>query len=105
MNIKYLIKMNIILSVLVTISILATSCYKEEINAEADAIVPGTGLMDWSSETHSGEAIPNYDMVFSQDAVNRIDIVISAENWKFMLDDLTENLGESGSGEIILLLQ
>ncbi|MCB2195675.1 MAG: CotH kinase family protein [Bacteroidetes bacterium] len=90
--------MNIILSILVTISVIATSCYKEEINAEADAIVPGTGLMDWSSETHSGEAIPNYDMVFSQDAVNRIDIVISAENWKFMLDDLTENLGEFGSG-------
>ena len=69
-----------------------TSCYKEEI-----AVAPGEGLADWTSETHSNEAIPNYGEVFPQDLVNKLVIVINPLDWIAMLDDLTENIGEFGT--------
>ncbi len=53
----------------------------------------------WSEETHSNDVEPDYDTVFPQDEVNRIDIVISAENWETMLADMTDLMGEFGSGE------
>ena len=84
--------MNFFLSFVLALSLSVTSCYKEEI------IFPGTGLADWNPETHSGEALPNYDKVFPQDKVNRIDIVIDPNDWKSMLKELTSNLGEFGSG-------
>ncbi len=35
--------------------------------------------------SHSNDADPDYDTVFPQDEVNRIDITISEENWEAML--------------------
>lgn len=92
MGIKYLIKMNIFLSFVLAVSLLATSCYKEEI------VYPGTGLADWSADTHSGQATPNYEIVFPQDKVNRIDLVIGSDAWESMLQNLTDYLGEFGTG-------
>jgi spore coat protein CotH len=43
---------------------------------------------------------PNYDIVFPQDEVNEITIQITPENWQAMLDDMTENYGEQGSGRV-----
>jgi len=40
---------------------------------------------------------PNYAKAFPQDTVARIDITISAENWKIMRDDMTSMLGEFGT--------
>ena len=71
---------------------------KEEI-VENEDVIPGEGLADWTSETHSSDASPNYSIVFPQDKVNRIDIVIDSDDWQFMLDDLTENIGPFGSGK------
>ncbi len=51
----------------------------------------------WGMETHSKEAEPNYEVVFPQDSVNRIKITITADNWKVMMDDMTEMMGEFGS--------
>ena len=51
---------------------------------------------EWSEETHSNSADPNYDMVFPQDAVNTINITISPENWQMIMDDMTEHYGEFG---------
>ncbi len=51
----------------------------------------------WGAETHSKEAEPNYEVVFSQDEVNRLDITISPENWQVMLDDMTSLYGEFGA--------
>ncbi len=42
---------------------------------------------------------PDYATVFPQDEINEITIQISPENWQIMLDDMTENYGEQGSGE------
>lgn len=52
----------------------------------------------WSAATHSNDAAPNYDVVFPEDEVLRLDITIDSENWAAMLANLTELLGEPGSG-------
>ncbi|QRN82764.1 CotH kinase family protein [Chloroflexota bacterium] len=48
---------------------------------------------------HSNDADPDYDTVFPQDEVNRIDITISEENWDAMLADMTELYGEFGQSD------
>lgn len=52
----------------------------------------------WTEETHGKSVDADYDMVFPQDAVNRIDITISSENWQAMMDNMTELYGEQGDG-------
>ena len=50
----------------------------------------------WTEATHGDTADPDYSTVFPQDAVNRIDITISEENWEAMLADMTDLYGEFG---------
>ena len=45
-------------SFLLAFGILITSCYKEEIVPEEKSVIPGTGLADWTAETHGDELIP-----------------------------------------------
>ncbi len=52
----------------------------------------------WSEKTHSDQVEPDYETVFPQDQVNRIDIEISEENWDIMLADMTNLMGEFGRG-------
>lgn len=52
---------------------------------------------DWTTETHSKDAEPNFDEVFDDTAVKRLDIVISSTNWQSMLADLTAMYGTFGS--------
>jgi len=89
--------MNGLLILILSLLVLNTSCYNEEV-VKDDDVIPGTGLSDWTFETHSGDALPNYDQVFPQDKVNRVDLVISADDWDDMLQDLTDNIGPFGSG-------
>ncbi|MDY7078197.1 MAG: CotH kinase family protein, partial [Chloroflexota bacterium] len=51
----------------------------------------------WSEETHDKSADPDYDVVFPQDEVNRIDIVIEPENWQAMMDDMTSLYGAAST--------
>ena len=51
----------------------------------------------WNEATHGNDTAPNYETVFPQEAVNRIDITISAENWQVMLNDMTEKYGAFGT--------
>jgi spore coat protein H len=69
-----------------------SSCYKEV------EIVPGEGFEDWSYSTHGADASPDYDMVYPQDKVNRMDIVIDEDDWQTMLDDLDDLYGSSSGG-------
>jgi spore coat protein H len=52
----------------------------------------------WSEATHGPDGSPNYDVVFAQNRVGRIDVEISPENWQKMLDDMTEIHGAFGTG-------
>ncbi len=53
---------------------------------------------DWSIETHSKDADPNFDEVFEDNTVKRLDIVITEDRWQSMLDDMTTLYGEFGAG-------
>ena len=53
----------------------------------------------WTDETHGPNADANYDVVFAQDVVKRIDLIIKPRDWQAMLDDMTELAGEFGAGE------
>ena len=48
---------------------------------------------DWTSETHGSNVDPNYEVVFKQDEVLRIDIVIEADDWSTMQNDLQSIFG------------
>jgi hypothetical protein len=51
---------------------------------------------DWTDETHSKSADPNFDEVFDDTEVKRIDFVITPARWQSMLDDMTNLYGEFG---------
>ena len=52
---------------------------------------------DWTTETHSNDADPNFVEVFEDNAVKRLDFVITKERWQSMLDDMTELYGAFGA--------
>ena len=66
---------------------------EEEVVDDSDFIAT-----DWTTETHSKDADPNFDEVFSDNEVKRIDIVITEERWQSMLDDMTATYGTFGVG-------
>ncbi|QCX37797.1 spore coat protein [Aureibaculum algae] len=53
---------------------------------------------DWTTETHTKDVDPNFNEVFEDEAVKRIDIVISETRWQSMLDDMTSLYGTFGGG-------
>lgn len=53
--------------------------------------------IDWTEATHSKSADPNFDEVFEDEAVKRIDIVITEDRWQTMLDDMTDLYGAFGA--------
>lgn len=53
---------------------------------------------DWTEATHSKEADSDYDIVFPDDAVQRLDIVLDPDRWQIMLDDMTSLYGSFGTG-------
>ena len=52
---------------------------------------------DWTEATHSKSADPNFDEVFEDNAVKRLDIVITENRWQSMLDDMTDLYGTFGA--------
>ncbi len=69
------------------------------------AIVDG-GVLDSGTSNSSGsnaedgdkDETPEYDVVFPDGKVNRIDIEIGSADWQAMIDDMKDMYGESGSG-------
>ena len=51
---------------------------------------------DWTVETHSDVVSPDFDEVFGDNAVKRIDIIITETRWQNMLDDMTAIYGAFG---------
>ncbi|MBK8903244.1 MAG: hypothetical protein IPM53_18810 [Anaerolineaceae bacterium] len=62
---------------------------------ESDEVARPDG---WSEATHSNDVDPNYEVVFPEDEVLRLDITIDGAEWELMLANLTELLGEQGTG-------
>ncbi|MGJ8738340.1 CotH kinase family protein [Zobellia laminariae] len=51
---------------------------------------------DWTDLTHTKSADPNFDVVFEDNTVKRLDLVITEDRWQSMLDDMTSLYGEFG---------
>ena len=71
-----------------------------EIEEEEEVEIDDTDfeVTDWTTETHTKDVDPNFDEVFEDSTVKRLDIVITEARWKSMLDDMTANYGAFGSG-------
>ncbi len=67
---------------------------------EEEVVIDDTDFeaTDWTTETHSKDADPNFDEIFDDNAVKRLDIVITEERWQSMLNDMTGLYGNFGSG-------
>ncbi len=66
-------------------------------DTDDDPITTTLEIPDWMPDTHGNDAAPNYDEVFAEGEVKRIDIVISADDWQAMLDDMTSRYGAFGT--------
>lgn len=53
---------------------------------------------DWTTATHSKDADPNFEEVFEDNAVKRLDVVITDDRWQSMLDDMTSLYGTFNAG-------
>jgi len=73
--------------------LLSTSCSKDDNITSSQEI----DISDWTASTHGNSTDPNYDEVFGEGIVRKIDIVIPTENWQLMLDDMTANYGQFGA--------
>lgn len=82
-----------------------TACSKDDsfeedgievsVDTEEDSDFTAT---DWTTETHSKDADPNFEEVFDDSEVKRLDIVVTEARWETMLDDMTNLYGNFGSG-------
>jgi len=52
----------------------------------------------WTEDSHGKGADPNYDVVFPADKVNTVTITIDPADWEAMQADMTDILGEPGTG-------
>jgi spore coat protein H len=69
-----------------------------EVDPEEEVVVEDPNFVptDWTVATHSSDADPDFNEVFDDTAVKRMDIVITKERWQSMLDDMTSLYGTFG---------
>ncbi len=90
-------------SVMIISTIAFTACSKDDLEAEneeeTEIEVDDTDFIasDWTTETHSKDADPNFDEVFDDASVKRLDFVITESRWQSMLDDMTDLYGQFGT--------
>ena len=82
---------NKIATVISVMTIMILFSCRKQIFVEA-----GNGLDDWTTETHSNNVSPNYEVVFNQTKVNKIHLVFTADEWAAMQADLSDVLGSGG---------
>jgi len=92
----------ILLPIILLISLIA--CEQERIGTSEDdnedIIFDDTDFeaTDWTTDTHSNDVDPNFEEVFDDNAVKRLDLVITSDRWETMLDDMTSLYGTFGVG-------
>ncbi|MFR9515253.1 MAG: CotH kinase family protein, partial [Rikenellaceae bacterium] len=97
-------------TILLALALSATACRNEEYIDEKnyeenynnddepyeEEVVDNETYPDWTEMTHSNAVDPNYDIVFAQGEVLRIDITISSSSWSAMWSDLSSNISSGG---------
>ncbi|MFT5885443.1 MAG: spore coat protein H [Arcticibacterium sp.] len=53
-------------------------------------------ISDWTEQTHSKSGINDYTTIFNEEAVQRIDIVITEVRWSSLMADMTSKYGAFG---------
>jgi len=84
---------------MIMLSLFSTSCGvipASSLNNTDAAASSSAEVLD--DPAHSNDTDPDYDTVFPDGVVNRLDIVISPENWALMQADMTALYGEPGTG-------
>ncbi|MCI2227831.1 CotH kinase family protein [Polaribacter sp. MSW13] len=51
---------------------------------------------DWTVDTHSKDADPNFEEVFKDNTVKRLDLVVTSERWQTMLNNMESLYGTFG---------
>ncbi len=65
----------------------------------AETITPSNANPDWSTESHSNDADPNYTVVLPQDKVNTLEISMTTADWTALKADMAaKGKGTFGSG-------
>ncbi|MFY0652155.1 MAG: CotH kinase family protein [Cyclobacteriaceae bacterium] len=87
--------------IIITLIVLgSTACRNDDlsdiISEDNSDIIVDIETPDWTETTHSNAADPDFETVFPNDMVHRIDISISAESWSSMQSDLAQNMGSTG---------
>jgi len=60
---------------------------------------PATANSDWTTESHSNDADPNYEVVFPQNQVNTLEITMTATDWTAIKTDMQTKSGKAfGAG-------
>ncbi|WP_273276290.1 CotH kinase family protein, partial [Maribacter polysiphoniae] len=106
---KFILKKSIFTSLAVLVSFLFINCSDDTdtIDNSEDTTTSGTDAtvtlddpdfepVDWTTETHSKDADPDFDEVFDDSEVKRLDFVISEGNWEAMMADMTNLYGAFG---------
>ena len=75
--------------------ILLTS-FSTSVAEGAEVVEEVTHPEGWTLVSHGRTAKPDYDLIFPQDSVNRLDIVFDSGEWQIMMDDMTDLCGEFG---------
>ncbi len=73
--------------VLMCLSVMMVACGKDDSTDSTSSDEEVTRSEDWSAETHGDDADPNYDVVFNEAEVGRIDLTIASSDWAAMLTD------------------
>ena len=88
---------------IILLVITLASCRSEDIVTDTENSETQTGTLievpDWTETTHGILNSPNYSVVFNQNEVLRIDLVIGEDEWETMQNDLKANLGSSTGGQ------
>lgn len=69
---------------------------EEEENTTVDD--PDFEPTDWTTETHSNDVDPNFEEVYEDLTIKRLDLIIGEDDWQDMLDDMTSKYGTFGRG-------
>lgn len=99
-SINKIFKTSVVLMSILMLSACSNESAGDEIIAEAETevIFDDTDFVatDWTTDTHSNDADPNFTEVFQDNTVKRLDIVISDTRWATMLSDMTSLYGTFG---------
>ena len=79
-----------------TFLLIAANCDSVTNSDSSDNIELGStddlSIPDWSTNTHSNDVDPNYEIVFEENSIKELHIEISETNWSAMQSDLDENM-------------